>query len=311
MNDDSMASTARDKSTGDTSPDAAPPVAVLAVLVVLLVFPSAARAGAWAQKDKGLYAKASIVRSSAGRQYKENGETFQLLSENEPGSFTLWGLLVYGEFGLLPKLTVTMSTQLSTAAVESDLIEVRTSGMGDVRTGLKFQFLDEPLVMSVMGTVTTPTGYTPDPSVTKAPTLGLGVPMYEGSLLIGKSFHPLPMYASAQTGFRYRGSRLSRGGDTVDYPPEIPYLAEVGVQPVDWLWVRGVVNGVHGLGDPDALDAFSLSPLTQSYTKVGPSLIFNLGEHYQINVDYLYTATGVNAVQSHDITVGFALDRTL
>jgi len=288
-----------------------PLTAALTLLVGLLSMPSTARAGAWAQKDKHLYAKASVVRSSATHQYKENGRTFQLLSENEPGSYTLWGLLLYTEFGLLPDLTVTMSTQLSTSVIQSELIKVRTTGLGDFTSGLKYQFLDDPVVMSAMATVTTPTGYTPDPGIAVAPTLGVGVPMYEGTLLIGKSFHPIPMYVSAQGGFRHRGSRLSRSGDEVDYPPEIPYFAEIGFKPIDWMWVRGVVNGVEGFGDPRELEAFSLSPLTQSYTKVGPSLIVDVGDHYQVSVDYTYTLRGVNSIQSHDITVGFALDRTL
>lgn len=295
--------------------DALPPafdalVVCLAVGAWLLI-PTPARAGAWAQEDKGLYTKLSGAYSFATQQYKESGETFRLLSEDEPGRFDSYGALLYTEFGLLPNLTVTMSTAFQSAVVESNLVEIRTTGVGDVRTGLKYQFLDRPLVASVGATVTTPTGYTPDPAAAKAPTLGLGVPMYEGRLLVGKSFHPFPMYASAEAGFRARGARRSRSDERVDYPPEIPYLAEIGVHPLDWLTLRGVVDGVAGLGDPLALDAFSLSPLTQSYTKLGPSIIVTIAECFQINADYLYTVAGVNAVQSHDFTVGVAVDQTL
>jgi hypothetical protein len=287
-------------------------LAVLACLLVAMwLTPSDALAGAWAQKDKGIYAKLSGGYSFATRQYKESGETFQLLSEDERGRFDLYSLLLYTEFGLLPKLTVTMSTSFSSAVVDSNLVNIRTTGLGDVRTGLKYQFLDSPLVMSVGAKVTSPTGYTPDPAAAKAPTLGLGVPMYEGKLLVGKSFYPFPMYVSAEAGFRLRGSRRSRTDERVDYPPEIPYLAEIGVNPVDWLTLRGLVNGVEGLGDPLALDAFSLSPLTQSYTKVGPSVIFTIADRFQINADYLYTVAGINAIRSHDFTVGFAIDQTL
>jgi hypothetical protein len=156
--------------------------------------------------------------------------------------------------------------------------------------------------------VTIPTGYTPDPPTVKTPTLGLGVYAVEGALLAGKSFYPVPLYASGQFGFRYRGARTSRNGDTVDYPPELPYMLEVGVNATDWLLARAVLNGVIGLGDPQEITAFSLSPTTQSYTKLGPSLIFNLGDSIQLNVDYLYTIDGINAVKSHDIMVGFAVD---
>mgnify|MGYP006280543329 CR=1 FL=1 len=288
------------------------PALLFALVVSFSLFaPSTSRAGAWAQEDKGLYAKISVARSTAKEQYKETGETFQLLSEDEKGSFSSWGMLMYGEFGLLPKLTVTMSTSILSGVIESDLVRIRTTGMTDFRTGLRFQFLDKPLVMSVATNLTVPTGYTPDPPTAKTPTLGLGVPMYEGSLLVGKSFYPVPVYVSVQGGFRARGSRLSRGGEEVDYPPEIPYFAEIGVSPLDWLLIRGVLNGVHGLGDPLALDAFSLSPTTQSYMKAGPSAIVTIKDHFQLNFDYLYTVTGINSVKSHDFTIGFAVDYSL
>ena len=277
-------------------------------LLAFVALPRTASAGAWAQEDKSTYVKLSVARSLATQQYKEDGDTFQLLSEDEKGRYDSWGTFLYAEFGLLPRLTAMASTQFMASTIESDLVRIRTSGIGDFRFGLKYQFLDDPIVMSASGWLTAPTGYTPDPPQIKAPTLGLGVFAGSANLLIGKSFYPAPFYVSGSVGFRYRGQRTSRGGDTVDYPPEVPYRLEAAWGPADWVWVRALLNGVWGLGNPQELNTFSLTSLTQSYTKVGPSVIFTIADHYQINLDYLYTVAGINSVQSHDISLGFALD---
>lgn len=281
------------------------------VAAVLAFLPRSARAGAWAQEDRGLYLKLSGARSFATEQYKETGDTFQLLSEDEDGRYDSWGAFLYGEFGLMPRLTAMTSVQFMSATIESDLVRIQTTGIGDFRFGLKYQFLSKPFTMAVSSWLTAPTGYTPDPSAVKAPTLGLGVPAAEVNVLAGKSFYPAPVYVSGTFGFRLRGSRMSRAGTDVNYPPELPWNFEVGVGPTDWIWLRGVAQGVVGLGSPQALDTFSLTPLTQSYLKVGPSAIVTVADHYQLNLDYLYTAWGINAVQSHDIMVGFAVDFTL
>lgn len=287
-----------------------PPSRWLAILSLLacVALPRTASAGAWAQEDKSTYVKLSVARSLATQQYKEDGDTFQLLSEDEDGRYDSWGTFLYAEFGLLPRLTAMVSTQFASSTIESDLVRIRTTGIGDFRFGLKYQFLDDPIVMSASGWLTAPTGYTPDPPQVKAPTLGLGVFAGTANLLIGKSFYPAPFYVSGSVGFRYRGQRTSRGGDTVDYPPEVPYRLEAAWGPADWVWIRALLNGVWGLGDPQELNTFSLSSLTQSYTKVGPSAIFTIADHYQINLDYLYTVAGINSVRSHDISLGFALD---
>lgn len=286
-------------------------ILVPCLLALALLWPGDARAGAWAQEDMGLYAKLSAAHARATRQYKTDGETFQLLSEDEKGDYRSTALFLYAEYGLLPSLTITVSGSLTTAVVESRLIRIRTTGLSDVHLGAKYQFLDSPFVLSVGVDSRIPTGYTPDPAAAKAPTLGLGVYAWEGHLQIGKSFYPVPVYASANAGFRYRGSRTSRGGETVDYPPELPYAAEIGYSPFDWLTIRARADGVHGFGDPEDLNAFSLSPLTQSYLNVGPGLVFDLPGALQLDLGYRYTVTGVNTVASHTATLGIAVDTTL
>lgn len=285
--------------------------AVAALAIVLLVPVRAAFAGAWAQEEGGIYAQLSVAGEVASEQYKETGETFGLLSEDDTGDFQSLSSFLYAEYGALPSLTLVAATAYRQVELDSTQIRSTARGFGDFQLGARYQFLDDPLVMSAFLGAKFPTGYTPDPPELRTATLGNGVQEYEGRLLLGKSFYPAPVYLSAEVGFRLRGARPNSSGGEVDYPPEIPYFFELGYGPTDWIWLRGVVDGVWGTGDPVAIEGVSLTPLTQRYTKVGPSIIVSFLDDYQLQLDYTYTVLGVNALKSQQVTLGFAVDTTL
>lgn len=279
----------------------------LLVAAVALCFSHRAEAGAWVQEDRGVYLKLSSSWEYATEQYKETGETFQLLSEDDEGDYRTISAFLYAEFGLLPKLTAITAGSFKSMTIDSQAIRVTTHGLSDFQFGLKYQFLDKPLVMSFMASGTFPMGYTVDHPDPRTPALGNGVAAAEGTLLFGKSFYPVPIYTSAQVGFRYRGDR-STGPD---YPPELPFFVEVGYGPTDWVWLRAVVNGNWGFGNPEAIDTVSFTPSTQRFIHLGPSAIFTIADKYQFNVDYMYAPWGVNTLRSHTVSVGFALDTSL
>lgn len=288
-------------------------IALSAALAVCVIFVSgSAFAGAWAQEDRGLYLQLTLGAETASSQYKETGQTFQLLSEDDKGSFTSLSSSLYAEFGLAPKLTLVGSTDFRQVTLDSTEVHSTARGFSDFRVGARYQFLDAgSFVMSAFVGGKFPTGYTPDPPELRAATLGNGVNAYEGRLLAGYSFYPVPAYLSAEVGYRLRGSRKTGPSSRADYPAEIPYFVEAGWSPTDWMMLRGFVDGVYGLGSPVAIEGISLTPLTQRYVKVGPSVIFSFLDDYAVQINYSYTIWGINALQSHQVSVGFAIDTTL
>lgn len=141
---------------------------------------------------------------------------------------------------------------------------------------------------------------------------------WDNRALVGKSFWPVPIYFSAEAGFRYRGERIPEGGGShVNFSNEIPYALEVGYGLsfgegiLNGVLLRGALQGVYGLGDLEELNALSLTPTAQKFTKLGPSIIVTTFKTLQINIDYMYTVFGANTVRTHDVTIGFAWDTTL
>ncbi len=277
-----------------------------AIILLTTLYTSSAFAGAWAQPDKGAYLKASYGLSTGENQYKDRGDVFPMLSEDIDGYFLGMGAFIYAEFGLFPRLTVFGSTAYQQLVLESDFQKATTTGFGDLTLGARYQFIDNPAVFSFSMAAKLPTGYSPDLDI-MTPTLGNGVYEVDMRLLVGKSFYPFPMYVSAEGGYRYRGQRMTSLGTEVDYADELPYAAEIGYSLTNWVLLRGTILGVYGLGNPQSLDIFSLTPIAQSYTKVGPSVIFTIAERYQLNADYAYTVAGINTVKSHDFSLGFAI----
>lgn len=274
--------------------------------ITAVLYASPAMAGAWSQPDKGAYLKLSYGLSTGTDQYKDRGDVFPLLSEDIAGDFLGMGAFIYAEFGLFPRLTVFGSTAYQQLVLESDFQKATTTGFSDLTLGARYQFIDDPAIFSFSMAAKLPTGYSQDLDI-MTPTLGNGVYEVDMRLLVGKSFYPFPMYFSAEGGYRYRGQRTTSLGTEVDYADELPYAAEVGYSLIDWILVRASIIGVYGLGNPQSLDIFSLTPIAQSYTKVGPSVIFTIADRYQLNADYAYTIAGINTVKSHDFSLGFAV----
>ncbi|RAL23582.1 hypothetical protein DL240_05330 [Lujinxingia litoralis] len=140
------------------------------------------------------------------------------------------------------------------------------------------------------------------------PTLGNGVREHELGLSLGASLWPRPFYGSLTAAYRLRGSRQAAGGEQIEMFDEIPIMAEVGWAPHPSLWIRGLAQGVIGLGPPESLDIFNLTPLTQSYLKVGPGLILTIPGGIQLSLDVMLTPWGINTVQSVDGIVGIAYE---
>ena len=281
-------------------------LAACASLVVSMSATSA-HAGAWTQPDRGLYAKLSLGYAQADQQYKETGETFQLLSDDVAGTFASMAAFGYAEYGLLPRVTVYTSLMFQSLTLESDIQRAQVSGLSDVWLGARVGLLDAPVVVSAYATTKSPTGYTADPDP-MVPTLGNGVREHEFGLSLGASLWPRPFYGSVSVGYRLRGDRQAAGGDRVEMYDEIPIVAEIGWAPHDAIWIRGAAQSVIGLGPPESLDIFNLTPLTQSFLKVGPSVIASILGNVQLSLDLMMTPWGVNTVQSTDLIFGVAYE---
>jgi hypothetical protein len=97
-----------------------------------------------------------------------------------------------------------------------------TTGFGDFTLGLRFRTLQYPLVVSLQGEATIPTGYN---TSLVDPPLGDGVFTFAGRILAGRSLYPLRGYVQAGAGYRLRGKNE---GINTDFSNQLLYNAEAG-----------------------------------------------------------------------------------
>ncbi|MCC7431208.1 hypothetical protein IT568_10220 [bacterium] len=261
-------------------------------------------AGAWTQPKNNFYFKVGLVSSQASEQFTNKGKTKKLVSENEAYKNKELGATAYLEYGITSWLTGIASFPVKSIQSDTKSFLRESKGVSDLvfsgKVLLNHFFNLKKIVLANQLTVKIPTGY----DNTNTPALGSGQTDFDLKILAGGSFHPVPLYASGEIGFRYR----------TDFPAnEIPYAAEIGYTFQKRFLIRGIVDGVFSLGNTD--EAFDPSTLSQgkpyfpeavSYLRTGPSLIFVIKPFLEANIDFTTVVLGKNTLKSREWSFGLA-----
>lgn len=267
----------------------------------------AVAAETWPAEDSQFAVDLQAFTSFASSQYQHTGDVFDLLDNPEiegtgtDGSYQAVGLAIDAEFGVLPDLAFFVETKVARVSVISEYAAASVSGLGDLRLGGKWRAIDGAFTVTVAPAVKFPTGYTADPGP-YMPSLGNGVNEYEARIWAGKQFHDAPFYFEVGSGYRFRGTRIPRGGGAkLTYGDEIPYDLEVGFDVTESLGLRLLLNGVVGLGTPETVRRIELQPVAQTYTLVGGGIGYRISDLFSVLATYQTTVTGVNALNSQFI----------
>lgn len=310
---------------------------LLGVLVGGLVGGSA-YGQAWTQPPGQLYAKVSVGAVTASEQYAFDGETTLFIDGVDDETFRDRSLYLYAELGLTEWATLVAQLPYKRTTIEDAAFRYQTEAVGAVTLGLRTALLplvgagEGPNALALNAALAVPTGYTRN----FAPSAGAGQVDAEASLAYGRSFYPLPLYAQASAGFRYRttvyglssavdcqeGRDLNCTRDQEpDYGNEWLYAAEVGWTPLDRaVLIQGLVRGVWSVREPEVgFTAINPLPTRQRYLKVGggvavyPFRWFGVEalETLGLSVQGFATPSGRNTIKSQDWFIGLEIQRTL
>ena len=208
-------------------------------LVLIGAWASEASAGAWAQPKGHYFAKVSGISYAAEEVFNDMGKRSPMgLDENH---FSAHQTFVYGEYGILERLTLVGQFGLGRLVAEDRFVERTTWGLGDIQLGAKYQLTSGKLVVAPHLELKLPTGY----DRAHDPALGTGDPDVELRLLGGSSLYPLPIYLGAEAGYRVRGGPFSN---------QVSYALELGANLHARLFAKVFVGAVNTLSD-NAADA--------------------------------------------------------
>ena len=262
----------------------------------------------WPAEDMQLRVDADAFTAFAKSQYQHTGDVFELLDPQSPGSVQTLGLALDAEYGLVENVALVFGTTVANVRVESEASSAAVAGLADLVLGAKWMFVDGAFSLTAAPAVKFPTGYTPDAGP-YMPSLGNGVNEYEAMLWAGKRFDDAPFYIEVGFGYRFRGTRVPRGGGPkVIYADELPYAIELAFDPTETLRVYGLLDGVYGLGTADAITFVELRPLTQDFLRLGGGVGYRVLERLRVVATYRLTAAGVNTLNEQVLTLGAAFE---
>lgn len=298
---------------------------LLVVLFVLVGFCNQIYAGAWVQRKSGAYFKLSVNYLFATKEFNHLGERLDIFQERvvyRDASFRDLNVTAYLEYGVFERLTVVANLQAKALTSErteiigggaaSRRVVVTTSGLSDLTLSFRYALWQSSEVVSVQAGIKLPLGYDRAPA-DDGPPLGTAHVDLEGFLLLGKSFHPVPVYASAGIGYRRRTGALH---------DQVLYSAEAGVSSGRFLF-RVAVDGLQStVTPPDIVGQPVVTPLPggggalpniivgdQNILKLSPAISYRLGPGLAVQGEVLHILAGKNTVAGSIFSLGVVLTR--
>jgi hypothetical protein len=212
------------------------------------------------------YVKLSFSTISSDRFYDTEGDLFDFGSK-----FTQRNVLLYGEVGVLPYLTVGVNTPV--LRLNSFETSDTAAGFGDLTVFLKSGLELASLHLAAIASAELPTGRSEYQVDTEFEGIRSNLPTGDGEadfwfrLAVSRSLPTpdwLPAYASAYTGYNLR----------TRFAGQVDVGGELGVSILGWVWLQGSISALFTTAATEDLD---------------PTGIFLFGEGTQ------YVAAGFSA----------------
>jgi len=229
------------------------------VLILLLLAPTAAHAGAWTLSKGRYWSKITLMTQSTDEEYVSIGVAgrppdIQRIYEPgdrapyaERGKYESRAVFVDLWYGVTDRLDIGLLVPWFRQTFVNDALligfgEARVaSGISDVRGFLKVNLIKDPFVGSIKLGAKAPTGEL----INEEGIVPVGEAQWDIDIVaqIGKSFWPVPLYAGLDIGYRFRTKN-----EELDRDPgnEIVFIAELGATPTSWSLLAIKLEGIRG-----------------------------------------------------------------
>jgi len=278
-------------------------------LLAFLLCAEALFAGAWTQRKEHYYFRLSGLSFNSRAVFNQGGKSNEFANN---GRFTDLSAYAYLEYGLSDLVTFVGSVPYKTlrfrsnaATVNSQRLDRKNSGWGDVYLGLRYLLSNQNTVTSLQVGCKLITGYQTDTTALNlAPPLGDGQTDFELRALIGKSILKNTAYYNLDIGYR------GRSGKPVD---EIPFALEAGLGLGKFGLLIGQIYGVRAFSGAEAATVktpsqTSLNPV-EDYVKAHAQLIWHVQRGMDIAFIYENIFIGRNTAKGRSLGIALAFWR--
>ena len=290
-------------------------LAVLALLTALLPVPRDLHAGAWTLPAGHFWTKLAFLKQATDEEYVSVGgqgrppDPTVLYTPGDRARYRFNGMydsraLFFDiHYGITDRLDVGVQLPFYQQRFSDDALLVgfgeprRATGFGDLRAFLKFRVTDRPLVATLKVGAKAPTGrFVNEDGIIP---VGEGQWDYDFILQLGRSFWPVPAYATGEVGYRLR---LRNREIDRDPGEEFTFLGEVGYSPLDQLLFALKLDGLRGR--PARILGIKSTSTVSRVTYLSPTVAFGPVGKASIEAALRITLGGRNFPAGQMLVIG-------
>ena len=279
-------------------------------------------AQAWTQPPGSAYLKVAHGRTAVSEQFDVNGDVAPFSETVVGDAFFDRSIYLYAEVGVIAGITAVGMIPIKNISVEQEDGRLQTVGVGDVELRARLDLrplvgiADDATALAFSAGARLPSGYTRNLS----PSVGSGQTDLQLGLALGRSFHPVPVYAQTGISFVNRLSMfgLSRAIDCTDvndlacvddvlpeFDNEWVYSVEVGVSIGSRLLLQLLASGTRSVNEPtEQFQEVNPIATRKRFFKVGSGVTLSITESVGTSLQIFRTTAGRNTIRSTDVFVG-------
>jgi hypothetical protein len=181
----------------------------------------------------------------------------------------------------------------------NDLADDRSStGLGDIRAGLRYNILDGPLVATLGTKIKFPTGK----FINDAEIVPVGKGQYDFEIRgeLAHSFWPNPGYITGLIGYRIRTENKTI---SIDFGDELIWSIEGGYNVTQKIMLKGLIWGLYGFDSKSF--GLSIPSLRREVVYVEPGVIYAIDATRGIEFTVPITLRGRNWPAGAVLNIGF------
>lgn len=258
----------------------------LALLAVFVTggLPAIGEAGAWVLPKGRTDIQVALLHQDTTERYFLDGERIPYFFEGHNRTSALY---IDARHGITDRLEGLAQVPFFLLRFDDLSDDRRSSGLGDIRLGLRYNFLRSSPVATLDVRVKFPTGT----FVNDAEVVPVGEGQWDLDLAaeLAHSFWPRPFYVNGRAGYRFRGPNDESG---IDFGDELFWLVEGGYTINRRFALKMVARGLHGRKATSF--GIEIDTLKREAVYLEPALVIRASPSWFVELGVPFTVSGRN-----------------
>ena len=265
------------------APGALRRLAVVGALV-LAGLPTHADAGAWVLPRGRANVQVAFLHQDTTDRYFLDGDRIPYFFEGRSRTSAVY---VDARYGLTNRIEAMLQVPFFRVRFDDLSDDRQSSGLSDVRFGVRYNLLKDSPVVTLDARVKFPTGT----FINDAEVVPVGEGQWDLDLAgeVAHSFWPRPFYVNGRAGYRFRGPNEESG---IDFGDEVFWLVEGGYAVTARIGLKLVARGLHG--QEGTSFGLAIATLKREAVYLEPGLVIRASRSWIVEFAVPFTVAGQN-----------------